>query len=192
MRPALACLLLSACATSSSSGSGAAAPYESPIACDTRYEDTNATRASDEAHAFVRTLMERVRARASEGLEASIDFDATRVADTGIFDGVPREPSNVTAQLAASLGWIPGSCDLTVFAEPGRIDIPPAMVDTPEARAAQIEAARDVLVRAEQLVITCGGCPVAAVARTAQGVCAFTDIGRQQAQCGFAEMDGAE
>jgi hypothetical protein len=192
MRPMLTLLFVSACASSPSSGGGADAPYEASIACETRYDDTNATRANEEAHAFVRTVMSRVRARASEGLAASIDFEATRVADLGMFEGVARERADVTAQLAASLGWIPGSCDLTVFVEPGRIDIPPAMVDTPEDRVPAIDAARDVLMGAEQLVVTCGGCPVAALARTRAGLCAFTDVGRQQAQCGFAEEDGPD
>ncbi|MCW5802232.1 MAG: hypothetical protein KIT31_07575 [Deltaproteobacteria bacterium] len=67
------------------------------------------------------------------------------------------------ASLQAALDVVPAGCTPRWFVEP-RIAIQPPLTDTPPARAAVLEAGLDELAATQQIVGTCGGCPVIALA----------------------------
>ena len=110
-------------------------------------------------------------AAAAAVITATMNDDASRIdaqaaATFTMREGGPADPTaERLASLRAALRTIPADCPLVWFDEP-RLDVQPAFDDASPAEEARIAAAQHVIADAMQLVGTCGGCPVIALALT--------------------------
>jgi len=77
--------------------------------------------------------------------------------------GPTAESAEAARVLASFLGEIPADCTPSWVANELRIDFPPAMDDTPEANAVEIEAVRELAYAGREVSAYCGPCPVVAV-----------------------------
>ncbi len=77
--------------------------------------------------------------------------------------GPIAESAEAARVLASFLGEIPADCTPRWMANELRIDFPPAMDDTPEANAVEIEAVRELAYAGREVSAYCGPCPVVAV-----------------------------
>lgn len=163
MRVALSALVLSACATTEPARP-TTIPQE-PMSCDARYTGETSERADDDIRAHVLSLVERAR---SGTVTNAVDVTSANVVDLAT-TGLARAQIDLDASFTETLRYVPIACSLEVFLEPSRLDIPPPFQDTPPDQVAPIEVARALLVDAEQVVVTCDGCPMIAIAFLAEG-----------------------
>jgi len=77
--------------------------------------------------------------------------------------GPLAESTEAAGVLASVLAEIPADCTPSWVANELRIDFPPAMDDTPEANAVEIEAVRELAYAGREVSAYCGPCPVVAV-----------------------------
>jgi hypothetical protein len=132
-------------------------PPEPARSCETKYTPKNAKAAPAEfatagtailaTRGNVEKLRPHVFAHGAQAISAALE--------TGVTDHV--------ASLKAALDKVPASCTPAWWLEL-RIAIQPAFTDTPPERKALIEAGSEELNATTQIVGTCGGCPVIALA----------------------------